>query len=96
MMINIVKQPEDEGEKCIQQTHCSNPVVSKEKDEPKMTITQCNRGRRWSCLQCVRDVESGVVMVVAAGSARDHGDDSNHGDEEREKQKRKSKIKNEK
>ena len=39
------------------QTYRRDPVFSNEKDAPKMTTAHCNRPRRWSCLQCVRDGE---------------------------------------
>ncbi len=41
----------------IQQTYRRDAVLSNEKDGPNMTTAQCNRRRRWSCLQCVRDGE---------------------------------------
>ena len=41
----------------IQQTYRRDAVLPNEKDGPNMTTAQCNRRRRWSYLQCVRDGE---------------------------------------
>ncbi len=51
------KQPSQQTPCSIKQTYRREPVFSNEKDSPKMTTAQCNRRRRWSCLQCVRDGE---------------------------------------
>ncbi len=49
------KQPCQLTSSSIKQTYWRDEVDPNEKDGPKMTTTQCNRRRRWSCLQCVRD-----------------------------------------
>ena len=51
------KQPSQQPSCSIKQTYCRDSVFPNEKDGPKMTTAQCNRRRRWSCLQCVRDGE---------------------------------------
>ena len=55
--ITSKNKPSQQTPCSIKQTYCRDPVFSNEKDAPKMTTAQCNRRRRWSCLQCVRDGE---------------------------------------
>ncbi len=49
------KQPCQQTPCSIKQTYWWDTVLSNEKDGPKMTTAQCNRSRRLSWLQCVRD-----------------------------------------
>ena len=49
------KQPSQQTPCSIKQTYCRDAVLPNEKDGPKMKTAQCNRRRRWGCLQCVRD-----------------------------------------
>ena len=51
------KQPSQQTPCSIKQTYGRGSVFPNEKDGPKMTTAQCNRRRRWSSLQCVRDGE---------------------------------------
>ena len=53
----LPKPTSQQTPRSIQQTYCRDPDLSNEKDAPNMTTAQCNRPRRWSCLQCVRDGE---------------------------------------
>ena len=53
--ISAKNQYSQQTPRSIQQTYSRDAVLSNEKDAPKMTTAQCNRPRRWSCLQCVRD-----------------------------------------
>ena len=63
IQLKITTQKKKQKQQCqqtpcsIKQTYCRDSVLSNEKDGPKMTTAQCNRPRRWSCLQCVRDGE---------------------------------------
>ena len=55
--ITSKNKPSQQTPYSIKQTYFGDSVPPNEKDAPKMTTTQCNRPRRWSCLQCVRDGE---------------------------------------
>ena len=55
--ISSKNQYSQQTPRSIQQTYSRDSVLSNEKDAPKMTTAQCNRRRRWSSLQCVRDGE---------------------------------------
>ena len=54
---NKQKQPYQQTPCSIKQNYRRDAVLPNEKDGPKMTTAQCNRRRRWSWLQCVRDGE---------------------------------------
>jgi hypothetical protein len=49
---------------CIKITYSRDPVLSNEKDEPKMTKARCNLRHQCRYLQCVRDGEGGAAVAA--------------------------------